>query len=241
VCAFAAACAHPYALFDEVVLVRLELVLQPLLLLLLLARLALGPRRVEQRGGVLGRDGAEVLDERRIHADVLAALGFGDGQAVRVGREVGRQGADVVEAVDAREAGVIGQVRVEVELGRLAHDKLARGQPVLEKGRLLCIHGHGCGVSVQVHAELSRELASYHGAAASPRLPNLTLHPATPCTCQPAFTTAGIIRREIRQPPSLRTAPMSLGIPVARPCRLATLASQPLPSWARSHASDRRG
>jgi hypothetical protein len=98
--------AHPYALLDQVVLVRLELVLQPVLLLLCLARLLLCPGRVEQRGGILGRDGAELIDQRRVQLDVLALLGLRNGEAVGVDGEVRRVRANVVEAVSAGEAWV---------------------------------------------------------------------------------------------------------------------------------------
>jgi hypothetical protein len=98
--------AHPYALLDQVVLVRLELVLQPVLLLLCLARLLLCPGRVEQRGGILRRDGAELIDQRRLQLDVLALLGLRNGEAVGVDGEVRRVGANVVEAVSAGEAWV---------------------------------------------------------------------------------------------------------------------------------------
>jgi hypothetical protein len=125
--------AYPDALFDEVVLIRFQLMLQPVLLLLRLARLALRPCRVQQRGGVLGRDVAEILDERRVQADILALFCFGNGQVVGVGGEIGRVCADVVQAVDASEAGVVGNVRVEVELGRVPDNKLALSEPLLKE------------------------------------------------------------------------------------------------------------
>jgi len=57
---------NPDALFDEVVLVRLQLVLQLLLLSLHLARLVLGPCGIYGCCGVVGSHQSEVLGQGKI-------------------------------------------------------------------------------------------------------------------------------------------------------------------------------
>jgi hypothetical protein len=108
---------HPDALLDHVVLIRLELVLQLVLLRLDLLRLLRRPRRVSQRSGVLGGDLGEVLDQVEVQLHVAAAPGLCDCGPVCVDGEVRRVRANVAEAVGAREAIVVGDVRLEVELG----------------------------------------------------------------------------------------------------------------------------
>jgi hypothetical protein len=78
--------------------------LQPVLLLLHLARLLLRPRRVQQRRSILGRNAAELLYQRGVQLDVLALLCLRNGEPVGVDGEVGRVRADVVEAVGPCEA-----------------------------------------------------------------------------------------------------------------------------------------
>jgi hypothetical protein len=110
---------YPYALLDEIVLVRLQLMLQLVLLSLNLARLLLGPRRVNGGGGVLGGNFGEALGHAQVELDILALLCLGDGSPPCVYGQVCRVRANVHQAFEARVAVVVGYVGFEVEFGRV--------------------------------------------------------------------------------------------------------------------------
>ena len=99
--------AYTDALLDEIVLIALQLGLQPLRLGLDLLGGTIHPVRVEHGVWIVRRHGSKGLDGGVVAADIATSFGFVDGGAEGVDGEVGRGAADEEEALEACAAWVM--------------------------------------------------------------------------------------------------------------------------------------
>ena len=93
---------NPYALLDEIVLVSLQLVLQPLHLRLDLLRPGVHPSQVRDSLRIIRQQLSECSDHLKISFHVLAELRFGDGELESVDSQIGRRAPDQDESVQSR-------------------------------------------------------------------------------------------------------------------------------------------
>lgn len=80
---------YPNAFFDQIVLVALQLLFQPVRLDFHLLRRPLDPTEVSLGIGIARSDVAQALHGRLISSDIFASLRFGDGSLESFDAEIG--------------------------------------------------------------------------------------------------------------------------------------------------------